>query len=223
MTDHERILIAQFGLVMVLAWFVYAYVYKRTRQDAFRERLFSIRDDLFDYMWKNGLPYDLPAYGRLRRALNSVIRNVDAGDYNLLTIWLRARAIHSQQAMPTNKVAEAINAIEAPEVRKHFTAVYTEFGLRGFAHLVFEGPLSLALAPPFFAQLNGWHRQSQPLPEDNADPAKPVVRPEQEAALAKRVIHRASDPTAQQLVETVAEIERQKRECEAEEPTLQPV
>src|SRR5437870_7065311 len=157
MTDYERVLIAQFGLVVAIAWFVYAYVYKRTRQDAFRERLFGMRDELFDYMWKSGLSYDLPAYGRLRRALNGMIRTVDTGDYNLITFWLRARALHGQQAVPVNEVARAISAIEAPEVRKHFNDVYMEVGLHGLTHLVFEGPLSVLLTPLFFAQLRKWH------------------------------------------------------------------
>ena len=52
-------------------------MYRLTRVDAFREDIFSIRDELFDYMWRNNLPYDMPAYRLTRLQLNGMIRVSD--------------------------------------------------------------------------------------------------------------------------------------------------
>src|SRR5712672_3868742 len=94
MSEREYVLVLQLFISVAVAWFVYAYIYKRTRQDGFRENLFAIRDDLFDYMWKNNVPYDLPAYGALRSALNGVIRAVDSGEYNIVMFGIYAEALH---------------------------------------------------------------------------------------------------------------------------------
>ena len=52
-------------------WF---YVRRLTKVDEYRERLFTLRDELFDYMWGNDLPFDDPAYLKLREYLNQGIR-----------------------------------------------------------------------------------------------------------------------------------------------------
>lgn len=78
MTD-SRVLVAEFFLTVGALWFVYSYLYKRIRLDAFRETLFTVRDDLFDYMWQHNLPFDNRAYGLLRSSLNGMIRTANDG------------------------------------------------------------------------------------------------------------------------------------------------
>ena len=66
MTDEEHLRVVQFFAAVGMLWVWYIFMYKRTRADRLREDLFTIRDELFDYMWQHGLPYNLPAYRRMR-------------------------------------------------------------------------------------------------------------------------------------------------------------
>ena len=56
---------------LAVLWF---YVRRMTKIDEFRETLFTLRDELFDYMWENDLSFDDPAYCELRESLNRGIR-----------------------------------------------------------------------------------------------------------------------------------------------------
>jgi hypothetical protein len=50
------------------------FLWREYRIDAFRQRIFEIRDELFDYAAEGGIPFDHPAYGALRGLLNGYIR-----------------------------------------------------------------------------------------------------------------------------------------------------
>lgn len=54
---------------MLLFWF-----YRDYRVDAFRQQMFSLRDEMFDWADRSSLPFDHPAYGMLRNAMNGFIR-----------------------------------------------------------------------------------------------------------------------------------------------------
>src|SRR4051812_10181026 len=73
MSSTEIIPTVQFGLALVFLLLCYKFMYQQTRLDRFREDLFTIRDELFDYIWKNGLGYNLPAYRAMRSMLNGLI------------------------------------------------------------------------------------------------------------------------------------------------------
>src|SRR5216117_2947210 len=118
MTEQARMLVFEFFLSVAAAWFVYAYAYKRVRLDAFREELFTLRDDLFDYMRARGLPHSMHAYGLLRSSINGMIRAADSGDFNFVTLALYIRALKSSKMPATSdKVSAAIAAIEDAEAQ----------------------------------------------------------------------------------------------------------
>jgi hypothetical protein len=55
-------------------WFWVAWLYRDYRVDLFRERLFAIRDDLFDLARNGQVQFANPAYGILRMQINGFIR-----------------------------------------------------------------------------------------------------------------------------------------------------
>jgi len=73
MKSNQVIPMAQAGVGLCVLLIIYKFFYQKTRLDQFREDLFTIRDELFDYMWKNNLDYNLQAYRELRSMLNGFI------------------------------------------------------------------------------------------------------------------------------------------------------
>src|SRR5437764_11543392 len=61
------------ALSLVLLW-VLAVCWRDYRLDAFRQRLFDLRSDLFDYAANDNIRFDSPLYGELRNNINSMIR-----------------------------------------------------------------------------------------------------------------------------------------------------
>lgn len=53
---------------------IYYYYVTKMRPDAYRVKIRRIRDDLFDFMWRNGYDFDTPAYRKARTMLNDLLR-----------------------------------------------------------------------------------------------------------------------------------------------------
>jgi hypothetical protein len=57
-----------------LSGFLYFFCWHEHRIDTYRQRLFGVRDDLFDFAASGGIKFDDPAYTTLRDLSNGLIR-----------------------------------------------------------------------------------------------------------------------------------------------------
>ena len=95
MDAQDQVAIAQLCLSLGLVGVAFGYMNRRTRADRYRENLFTLRDELFDYMWKHDISFDIPAYRLMRTSLNGAIRAVGAVSplaFVGLMFWLIRRA-----------------------------------------------------------------------------------------------------------------------------------
>jgi len=165
MTELTRMLVFEFFLSVAVAWLVYGYVYKRVRLDVFREDLFTLRDDLFDYMRSHDLPYGTRAYGLLRSSINGMIRAADDGSFNLVTLTFYIGAVRPKLPEGADKVSAAIAAIQDRDAQKHFEDVFEKIAWIGLRQIWFEGPLSLALTPVLIVWLSRWDERKEEVVE----------------------------------------------------------
>lgn len=115
---HELSTMIQIGLSAGLILFAVAFMHRRTRNDRYREDLFTIRDELFDHMWQNGIPFDLPAYRLLRTFLNGAIRTADLPGLAfvvLLLLW--------KDRLPSDPLTKALGQVEDEAVKQHLREV----------------------------------------------------------------------------------------------------
>lgn len=139
MDAQDQVAVAQLFLGLGLVTFGVGYMYRRTRAARCREALFTLRDDLFDYMWQNGLSYDLPAYRLMRTFLNGAIRVV--GEVSPLAFLAVVFAIGRR--MPEGDgLSEAIEAVEDERTREHLKEVRSNC-VREM--LVFLGPIGIVI------------------------------------------------------------------------------
>lgn len=143
MTELEHAQIIGFFLGVGMLWFAYSYAYRRTRVRNFQEDLFTIRDELFDYMWKNELLYDLPAYRLMRDNLNGTIRF--AGELNIFTVFVLA--FLTRNPPKEGILRRVIKKIEDPVTRVHFEKVYKQMALRLRQFILLEGPIRVFSKP----------------------------------------------------------------------------
>jgi hypothetical protein len=67
---HELLFFA----ILCIGWWLYIDLYPKVRVDFTRQKLFKLRDDLFDLAVDGKLSFDSNAYGMCRKTLNGVIR-----------------------------------------------------------------------------------------------------------------------------------------------------
>lgn len=155
MSDLERIEVAQFFIALGVLLFGLFYMRKRTRVDELREELFTIRDELFDYMWQHGLSYKLPVYQLMRDALNGAIRV--SGQLTVPNICA-ALYVFRNKRQAGNPLRMAIEEISNPEVRAHFNKVYGGMAHILVIYLAFT-PLGFILIAKMLAR-HAWHDYS---------------------------------------------------------------
>ena len=64
----------QSWISLALLWILFFWLYRDYRLDLFRQRLFSLRDELFDIAQDGQINFDQPAYELLRNAINGTIQ-----------------------------------------------------------------------------------------------------------------------------------------------------
>lgn len=94
-----EMLIASFGAGA--CWTLWFYFMKEYRIDAFRERLFSIRDELFSFAAEGKISFDNPAYTELRSLINGMLRF--AHRFTFLTLLISARTSRSEEESPLRR------------------------------------------------------------------------------------------------------------------------
>jgi hypothetical protein len=113
---------------LFILWAFLYFCYRDYRLDTFREELFIIRNELFEYAASGALPFDSPAYSLLRNFVNQMIRYAHSltftryiivvilnnihgdGRYNIIMEWKKAVArIDSEEVR--NKLYEFHNRI----------------------------------------------------------------------------------------------------------------
>ena len=78
---------------LALLWILYAWLYKGYIIDLYRQKMFILRDQLFDEALEGLISFDHPAYGTLRNTMNGYIRfahriNImDGLLLSLVSIW----------------------------------------------------------------------------------------------------------------------------------------
>jgi hypothetical protein len=103
-------------LLFLLA-FVYL-CYRDLRIDLFREELFIVRSELFEYAASGAVPFDDPAYRLLVNFLNDIIRYAHALTFSRFIIASSLRTIYSYDQRNTiEEWRQAVAKIESEEVR----------------------------------------------------------------------------------------------------------
>ena len=75
-----------FGISIIILWLLVYHLIPDFRLDALRERLFSIRDNVFDLAADGKIDFQHPAYRAVRHNLNCLIRFADR--LNLISVLL---------------------------------------------------------------------------------------------------------------------------------------
>ena len=146
MIGEDAIHILRFCLVLFVAWLIWYQFWLPYRVDYFRQRLFRIRDELFESATAGNIEFTHPAYTDLRLTINALIRYG-----HRVTIWRIVMSMvshaHSRNSHVVNGYAEwrkQTDRIENEETRNRIYAFRNEISKIMAAHMVLISPMTIA-------------------------------------------------------------------------------
>lgn len=140
-TSHDFATVIH-SLVSLLGLWVLMLLWRDYRIDAFRQRLFALRDELFDYAASGGIDFNDPAYGMLRTTLNSMIRFAHRVSFFRLALTLLAHQSHPQQALrPYMEWRKAVKSVPSRTAQQRLNVIHTRMMILMVRHLLWGSPL----------------------------------------------------------------------------------
>ncbi len=138
-------LLSLVGIAYLLFW-----RYRSLCTDWFRQRVFELRDELFNYAADGKINFDDPAYGMLRQTMNGYIRfaHQTTGWHGLVfaVFFRKADRQYMQQSVEENW-SKAVGAL-SPDARQHIESLRDKLETVGAVHLLLSAPeLTLLLLP----------------------------------------------------------------------------
>lgn len=126
-------------LVIFLFWFYVDY-----RNDSFRQKLFEVRDSMFDDACNNKISFDSSSYGMLRSAINSHIRF--AHKINLFQTIFFISLVEAEKdnlgETFSMRFESSLSNI-SPDEREIFEKYFLQVNFLTVEHLVLSSPLVL--------------------------------------------------------------------------------
>src|SRR6266436_8516805 len=71
---NEIVSALHFATGLFAMWVLYFICLREYKVDAFRQKLFAVRDELFDYARSGKIAFDDPGYTTLRNLMNALLR-----------------------------------------------------------------------------------------------------------------------------------------------------
>lgn len=153
MAQLPVLVISTFGvwLLALLALFLF----REYRVDRFRQRIFEVRDELFDYAAEGKISFDDPAYGALRGLLNSYIRFAHRLSLTRTVSMLLLRRCVPNPVLErsVSELLRPINELPAGEVRDRLRDIQSRASSEIFGFVAW--PLVMLMMPPLLAVLAG--------------------------------------------------------------------
>ena len=133
------------GLGLLLLWILVYFGVREYRVDRTRQKLFALRDELFDYAADGGIGFDDTAYGRVRTLLNSLIRFSHMLTFSRLVLSSVAAGSFTPQITegPHQKLMSAIDAIPSEDAKAKLRDIHGRIGRCIVTHLVTGSPLGM--------------------------------------------------------------------------------
>jgi hypothetical protein len=130
------------GIAVLLIWAFYFWVYRNFRSDHLRERLFEMRDGLFETTREMGISFDEPAYVMIRDSLNGLLRFAHRVSlFGLIGAYWGWKKYPRASSSFTVDLMKALNQIENQEYRQAILNTHARMLWTIYIHVVTGAPI----------------------------------------------------------------------------------
>ena len=138
MLVDQLILTSHTVLALALLWFLIFVLRRRYCEDKFRDELFTLRDDFFDYAASGNIEFGHPAYTLLRMRMNGMIRYAHRA--SLMQILVPSFLIRKTASAAVEEYRErwqsAVSEVESADVRLRLNDYQRRMGVLLARHLL---------------------------------------------------------------------------------------
>lgn len=127
--------------ILAYAWFV---LFARLWRDNFRADIRRMRDELFDYMWRNGHSYRLPAYIETRTALNGILRI--SHRLSLIPFFVSLH-YHKKGLQLGYKAEDYLEDVDDEQLKQKIIDIHHRAGHRMLQYIFLEGTTGVCVRP----------------------------------------------------------------------------
>ncbi len=131
------------GLSLSLLWVLAFAFWRNYRIDATRDRLFELRDRMFDFAADGHVPFDSPAYARLRVIMNSVIRFTHRITFARLLFILATHKLVTLEYERDyyREWVTAVNALQSEDAKRRLQQFHVEMWSIVVRHMLTGSPI----------------------------------------------------------------------------------
>ena len=138
------------GLSLLGLWVWFFWLYRDYRIDAYRQRVFALRNELWDYAAAGHISFDDPAYLVVRNRMNGLIRfaHLLSLTWLLGAFWARAlRPFPELEAEAHKEFEGALKNVDA-QVANRLRSLHQQALLGAVEHIILVSPIFWALVIP---------------------------------------------------------------------------
>ncbi len=134
----QILLSAHTAVALLLLWILIFVLRRGYCEDKFRNELFALRDELFDYGDSGAISFGHPAYALLRVRMNGMLRFAHRATLlqSVVSILFFRAAMHDAVEEYRQRWQSAISKVERAEVRLKLLDFQERMGLSLARHLV---------------------------------------------------------------------------------------
>lgn len=157
------------GIEAALIWLAWHFLWRRSCQEVLRQRLFSLRDELFDFARTGVVDFEEPAYVLVRGTINSVIRFSHQISVTRLFIFivLQPYIDNPDAGQGIRKITSAIAECPGKQAKEVLLDVHQLMHNEITKHILLASPQIVVLAPALIT-LNGLFSRRKPVSTDTA-------------------------------------------------------
>ncbi len=119
--------VIELGVMLMILWVLWAWLFQSYFLEDYRERLFSLRNHLFDYAADGNIDFNHPAYRFLEREINVMIRHAHRNTiYHVLASLLFFRSSQRAELIRTHQssLQKVFLQVGNQEVRRKLEAIH---------------------------------------------------------------------------------------------------
>ncbi|MGA8029012.1 MAG: hypothetical protein WB992_17875 [Bryobacteraceae bacterium] len=139
----------------LVLWFVWHVAWRRSCQERFRQRLFEVRDELFDFARQGGIAFTDPAYVALRSHINGMIRFSHRISVTRLAAFVLLRRYIGDLPQPYPSLSSSLAQVKGRKAKETLTAINGKVAYHIWKFLIFSSPHILIAGPALYL-LDQW-------------------------------------------------------------------
>jgi hypothetical protein len=153
-------ILTQSAMLLMGIWTIVFWLWPAVRLDCFRQEMFAVRDELFDYASSGRIAFSHPAYKLLRQSMNGFIRYGHQVSFcQFIMTWLAWKALEGRDSFKWKTKWEAALSSLDEQTRKDFIGFYERATMCVVERIVLGSPIlifSVAVSAAIILFHVGW-------------------------------------------------------------------